>query len=430
MKKGILTFLGLLLVISSFAQSWQKTGNDLQFRIVGPDTNFRFSRGTGYTYLYTAPQINTIKRLQNIRIDSVKNNILPIGQKGQQLKVATENTNKYKPDEPLIYGQFIYNDAQLGRALSNGFATQVKIFNSFKRFSVGGDPNQDQGLLINGKIPVRADQTNSWSYDTLTNKINSTYNTGSFIGFTSTEKFTNYVHTATLSSTGVDNDRVGLVIAYFEDLNDMVVNQAFGLNPADFNWPIDVASPTIPNQHTLTLFRERENQNNTYAIWYDFNKPEAYIVANNTSPFKTIANWGGNTVDVRVTRLGDTILVNTSDFSDAPGGKGSLRFPISINLSSDPRLVKFRGPCAYGYCAQSQALANYSNISFSGSLNVIYDLRTGDTYNFTNSGYVLDPAKNVYTDFGGRYFWRNITENTFGYILPTGTYDVIVGETP
>lgn len=441
MKKVILTVLCLVVGLTSFAQGWLNVGNTLQQKVIGIDTNIRFNKGAvvnPYVYLYTKPQVNsittTITNTQNTRIDSVKNNLLPTGLQGQQLKVKTENTNTYAPYEPLVYGQFIYTDDQLTRALANGQATQEQIFNSFKRYSHGTTPVNPQTPVASNNIPGNPSQTNSWSYDTGLNRVLSTFNTGSTIGFFSRDKFDRYVHTATVGSTANDNDLIGIVIAFVEDPNDMVTNYAYGLNPADFNWPIDVTSPLIPNQHSLTLYRNRNGATSSYGIFYDKGKLGERRVLDGSALsglFNTTDSWNGVTVDVGVNRMGDSILVQTSNYSDAPGGKGSLRFNLLLKLNTgDVDLAKFRGKQYYGYSAQSQANAYFANISFSGSNNIIYDLRQGNTYTFTGTGYVLDPTKNLYTDLGYRFYWRNTTEHTFGYILPSGTYDVIVGETP
>lgn len=417
--KKLFTVILLLTSITVSGQPWQQTGNTLQRRIVGSDTSYRFSLGSpGFMYLYTRTQAQAL---------------LPTGLQGQQVKVLSENTNHYTTQDPMIYGNYVYTDDQLTRALANGQASQLQIFNSFKRYSHGTTPVDPQTIVPSNNIPGNPSQTNSWAYDTLTNRVNSTFNTGSVIGFFSNEKFDRYVHTVTVGSTALDNDFIGIVLAFVEDPNDMVTNYAYGLNPGDFNWLINVTSPLIPNQHVISLFRNRNGSTNSYAIFYDKGKLTERKILDGSALsglYNTTANWNGVTVDLGINRMGDSILVQTSNYSDAPGGKGILRFDLLLNLNSDPDLIKFKGKQYYGYAAQSQADAYFSNISFSGSSNVIYDLRQGNTYDYTGSGYTLNTDKNLYTDFGFRYYWRNTIENTFGYILPTGTYDVIVGETP
>jgi len=385
---------------------------------------FRNNLGSkGYVYWYTKGQI-----------DSIALNRLPVGLRGQILSVSVNNSQIYTPVEPLVYGQFIYTDAQKARAFAAGSATQLQIFNSFKRFSHGGSQTDPQGQTQNDTIPGQPLQTNSWAYDTVANRVKSTFNSGSAIGFISPDKFDHYIHSATIGATTTsDNDRIGIVIAFYEDTTTLVRNNAYGLNPGDFSWPINTTNQFIPNQHSLALYINRETTTLSYFVVYDYRKLTQKIIANGSlSPglYNTTASWANQSLDVKIERQGDTILINRSQYSDAPGGKGSLAFPLTVNLNSDTVLYKFKGKCPYGYTAQSQDNAYYSNISFSGSNNIVYDLRTGQEYLFGASGYELVADKNMYTDLGLRFYWRNKTESTFGYITPDATYDVIVGETP
>jgi ribosomal protein S18 acetylase RimI-like enzyme len=192
----------------------------------------------------------------------------------------------------------------------------------------------------------------------------------------------------TLSSTFADNDMIGLVIAFVEDQNDLIPNNAFGLDPAT-HLGINVTDELIPRQYTISLLRTRGDAvlsisggQVRYAIVYNYGKPSQRVLAQGSSlPWQTNLNWLSNSVDVRVAREGDMIRAYTTDFSDAPGGKGELRFELTFDLTSDPDTQKFRGPCRYGYSALSQENATFSNVEISGSgINEIYDLRNGDVW--------------------------------------------------
>lgn len=425
MKKVLSLFFFILLAKFCFAQGnpYLGFGNTVQRQINLPDTNLRIGGAPGgYIQVTTKSQL-----------DKKSSTILPIGFKGQILKSSTDNSRFYIPVEPLIYGQFIYTDAQKARAFAAGSATQRQIFNNFFRYSHGGSATNPQLGESNNRIPGQPYQTNSWAYDTTLNRVNSTLNTGSVIGLVSRDKYDSYVHTVTLGSTAADNDFIGVDIAFMEDSLDMVTNYAYGLDPSGFNWPINTTSPLVPNQHSLSVFRNRNGPITSYFVVYDYQKLTSQIISDGSSLpgiYSTTANWPGVTVDVSIQRSKDTILVKTTNFSDAPGGKGLFAFPININLSSNPLLYKFRGKQPYGYSALSQSNAFYSNIYFSGSNNIVYDLRNGDTFSFLSSGYVLDTSKNMYRDFGARFFWRNKTELTYGYILPGNTFDVLIGPQP
>jgi hypothetical protein len=413
----------MLFASLGHAQVWYGFGNTIQWQKRGDDTLRRIGGGSGpnaYIGFYDRYQID---KFINARPS------LPIGLSGQTLAASGNNSNNYLPVEPLVYGQFIYTDSQKDSAFASGSATQLQIFNSFKRFAHGGSPSSSGGILINGQMPVRVDATNSWIFDTVTNAVKSTLNTGSFVGFISPKGFSNYVHTLTLSAASGDNDFIGTVIAFMEDSLHMIPNQAYGLDPNTYK--VNVTDSLIPRQHTLTLIRERQNVSKSYIVYYDYNLPTQRTIVNGSAGvYQTTAAWSGVTVDVSVVRRGDTITANTTNYSDAPGGKGSMSHPLTFNLASDTSLIKFRGAKPYGYAAWSQDNATFTNINFSGSDNLIFDLRNGNTYKFTDLGYILDTTKNSYRDLGVRYFWRNKMFRTFGYILPDNTFDVIVGPQP
>lgn len=415
-----LIYTGLLILLCSAVSgqvyntvgvtSWARTATSKGFFY-----RASISVKPGALYLYTQQQIDSLFRYG-----------LPIGLQGQILRNTGDNTGAYTAQEPLVYGQFIYTDAQLTRALAAGQATQQQIFNSFFRYSHGGNPSVPAGAQQNNSIPGQPVQTNSWSYDTVSQQVKSTFNSGSAIGLVSINKFDRYVHTATLGATGNDNDFIGLEIAFTQV--GTVANNAYGLDPTTYPH-IDVTHSVIPNEHSLTLFRSRSGTANTYVVVYDWQKLTQKVIANGSALsgiYNTTANWPGVTVDVKVDRRGDTIIVSTSNFSDASGGKGSVRFPLTINLNSDTVLTKFKGLQSYGYAAQSQEGAFFSNISFSGNSNNIYDLRNGNVYNYNATSYVLNPAQSITSVLGTRFYWRNTTEGTFGYLPPTGLYDVIV----
>ncbi|HVW97493.1 MAG TPA: hypothetical protein VHA56_16085 [Mucilaginibacter sp.] len=364
--------------------------------------------------------------------------LLPAGLQGQIIRASGDNSRQYTASDPLIYGNFVYTDDQLTAAMSRGKATQYQIFKNFYRYSHGGSQSDPTGQAQNNYIPGQPSQTNSWTYDTLANKVTSTYNSGSAIGLVSRDKYDHYVHTVTVGAndgTTPDNDRIGVEIAFVQG-PDSVSNNAYGLNPADFTWPVDVTSPKVLNEHSLTLFVNRDDTTLSYFIVYDYKKTTQKTIANGSAQaglWKTLSNWAGNSVDLKVIRSGDTITTYRSQFSDAPGGKGSLAYPLTVNLNSDPVLAKFKGKQSYGYAAQSQEAAFYSNISFSASNNTIYDLRNRQVYVYRDTGYAVDPTKTIYTENGQRFFFRDTSSQSFGYMRPPDggkPYDILAGSNP
>lgn len=363
--------------------------------------------------------------------------LFPQGELGQILRNGESGDNSYIPYDNVIEGSYITTDAELATAKGQ-IISKAEIFNTWKRYAIGGNPDkpQAQDTIKTGKIPMIADQTNSWVYEAANDIIRSTFNAGSHIGFVSNKPLMNYIHRTTLSvtsNTGTpDNDKIGLVIAFTEDANDMVTNEAYGLNPANFSWPIDVTSPTIPNQHHLIVYRNRNGINNSYTVMYNFNNIGSIVIkeGSNLGVWGTANNWPGVEVDIEVLREGDTITIRTTDFSDAPGGKGVLRFPITINLNDYPELLKFKGPQRYGYMVQSQINATYKNISINDGINEIYDLRDGSIWALnSNNDYEISSDRNVFNELLPKSIVFNPITKKFIYVSKLNKWEIINNST-
>lgn len=234
---------------------------------------------------------------------------------------------------------------------NNIFVSFEDVFNTWKRFSHSGSV-----------IPANLTELESWSYDPVLDKISSTVNSATYLGIVSNQKLSNYRHRATLGSASTDNDVISLIIAYTEDENDLTLNNAFNTNTPYVN----TTDEFIPRQHTLSLIRLRSNQfidDLRYAIVYNYTQSdEKIIVTGGNLPWLTNQDWLSNSVDVEVLRIENDITVRTSNFSDAPGGKGELGFPLSFNLNDFPETIKFIGPKSYGYGAYSQIGASFTNV--------------------------------------------------------------------
>lgn len=345
---------------------------------------------------------------------------MPFAQKNQIPYSTTNNDNEYYADDIIKEVRTIFTDEQLVREKLI-IVSFEDIFNTWKRFSHGGTIS-DQAR--NNLIPSLPLTTNAWTF--ITPNISCTDNTNSNTGFISPDTYIKYLHRVTLVSSGSDNDRIGVIIAYVEDEDDLIPNQAYGLSSGDFNWPINVTDQFIPNQHTISLIINRDGSfTPTYALYYDFMKSTQKLLATTTLSYNTTSGWLNNEIDIEVVRDGDNIQTKCSEFSDAPGGKGSLSHLLSIDLSTDADLEKFRGATAYGYCAQSQDHASYKNASFSDNLNSIFDIRNGSVWIYNGTIWVIDSSRNFFNEIGIRKLCFNKNQRTTVYIKPNKSYTII-----
>ena len=350
-----------------------------------------------YFQLVTGKQFNTFTGTKTkAQIDSLGQlvaGLLPGVTSGQM--IVGDGAGGYRAINRIDTGIYVNTAGELAAALDIPTPTQGQIFQTWQRFAHGGRTGSPGNQGLNDTIPSLPSQTQSWSVDTLTGVINSTFNSGPSIGFTSPIKYTAYTLKTTLKSTDIDNDRVGVILAYINDPNDMVRNNAYGLNPTLYPG-INTTDINIPNQHTVTMYLNRESGRPYYAIWYDYGKLSQKLIVDGSSLpglYTPTSGWQFATtgVDVKVERRGDSIYVTRTQFSDAPGGKGAIGFQLAISLTQDPVLYKFRGGAAYGFACNSQALSSFSLEFTGGSAGTIYDLANNDVY-IPNGvgGYELD----------------------------------------
>lgn len=398
-----------------------------------------YNSGDIITNHLTATTIDaTTINLGGNSLTNVINNIAktPYGQINQVQFADEDNSKDYYTGDLVAVGNFVTTPEEL-EAAKGVFVGFDDIFSTWKRFS-HGTANMETSPTVT-TIPDIPSETNAWSYELANDRIKSLTNSDSFIGFVSPEKYGKYTHAVTLSAQNGtesfnDNDFVIIVIAYVEDAHDLVDNNAAGLNPADFDWNIDTTSAKIPNQHTLSLVRGRTAQqpyNITetirYAIVYNLGKPDQQVMVNGESQvWLTEDNYdSGNSCDVRVERDGDIIKTYTTNWNDAPGGKGILGHELTLDLSAFPLMEKFRGAASYGYAALSQRDSYFSNVYFSPNINTIYDVTNGDKWVANSQGVYSKDTTTYYDDFGVRRILYNETTQKLIYVKPDKSFDVI-----
>jgi hypothetical protein len=350
------------------------------------EQGFFYFDGLNY-WEYLGTTNNNLSDYRRVTVESFS---LPAGLEGQVYKILEENSSVVTPQDNILVGNYITNDFQLedSKGIDGIFTSFQDIFNTWRRFS-HGKFGAAVGIHLGpgDDLPANPLATTYWVYDSSTDQIRITINSGTYVGFISPKKYSQYDHRATMTSTSADNDVIAIVIAFVEDPNDLILNRAFGLDPVTYKG-LNVTDEYIPNQHTISLIRARENFVTRYGIVYDFLKTtEKVLVDGSSLVWSTNTNWSSRSVDVRVVRNGDQITVFTSQFSDAPGGKGALGFGLQFNLNDDIDTLKFRGGSNYGYSSYSQQNTTFRDVSIVGiGQNEIYDHRNGDIWTANSLG--------------------------------------------
>jgi LruC domain-containing protein len=269
---------------------------------------------------------------------------------------------------PAVQAIMVDTQADLDRLTVSGSGytppTPQEIFNTWRRFS-HGCANTDHGCRGTA-YPASTTDLNSWRYNSTLNSVESTANTPSYIGFVSPEALSHYTYEVTMSASSAsgDNDAIGVIIAFVTE-----------------------GTPGTPSyrEHTLTAMRNRGSDSHTRTAgvasrWHlsmNYKQSTERVLANGSATaggsVTTVWNSSATRTRVRVNRQGDIITVACSQFgSDVIDANTTL----SIDLSQDPELYRFRGAQPWGLSAHSQANTYFQSLVFTGGLNanVVYDV--------------------------------------------------------
>lgn len=295
----------------------------------------------------------------------------------------------------FIEGSFAVTEQDL-QTTQNTRPDQSVVFNTWRRFShLANTENQ----------PATPSELSTWSYDSINEVINNTTNSSSYIGVVSETKYDTYVLDVKLTSTDNDDDIIGVVIA----------------------WDVD---PVTGREYTLSVVRTPGGMGPLYGVIYNNYRSDAALlnVASNkvtwgngqpgslTQAAAGYVNndpgWGNsgathsNTGGVRlyIERIGDIINITTSQWADSDTLDPATL--ITIDLNTDARLERFKGPRSYGFSSMSQANSTWKVLKFTNPLDSVYDLVNNEVYIFENDEWVIDPTASI-DSIGAKSFLYN-----------------------
>ena len=255
---------------------------------------------------------------------------------------------------PTVSDDVIIRNLPRVTRITNAFTIgQSTIFDTWLRFSHSGST----------AYPAIASELTAWSYTEETGSIASTLNSGSYIGFVSNDEYQDYVIQSKITSADADNDRLGIVIAFYKD--------TAGLYGA------------AGREYTLSAIRNQDqavdHQTDAWAVTYNYLQGDGQIIANGSAaiPYVGVSNWNtflprGTTI--RVERSGDVITAYSTD-PNSEVLKGGLTVDVSTSAFGGV-LNKFMGSSQIGVSCFSQGGAAFSelNISIGGGADLgFYD---------------------------------------------------------
>lgn len=298
---------------------------------------------------------------------------------------------------------------------------QQEVFNNWYRFSHWDGISRGSGGVGNaGQFPANYSDTLAWEYKEQSGDIVCTKNTDTLTGFVSQQKYEDYFYQTTLSSTSIDNDIIAVVLAFVIDPDGTEHTiTAVRLTSYQFNLVLDAGqyayNDLVAASHNaqMTAYTPTTSWLGTPSAWalvYNLGQSNAKVLVNgdSTAPAlwvgdttqnysrttgdDTLYGWGDgdsdNSIDdgtsvhttvVRVRRQGNGFEAWCSQWnqSDIDGTT-----KLTLDLDSDPDLLRFKGKQSYGVSSMSQESARFSNQKFAETeFTFWYDSSDNDNRN-------------------------------------------------
>jgi len=284
----------------------------------------------------------------------------------------TRNELEIPPQQALFYS----NTDDVTQAIEEKVPPTFKdIFNSWARID---------GANYFASASEATGEAADWYFDDELNSFVQPNNTSKGNAFISPDTYDKYTLECTVTSTGTDDDLIGLIVAYVRDgdVNKCLIaaRTQGGCEPSngwgliyveDGNW--------TPTKIYSNISVGGTNKNGD----------------DGTGDGK---GWNGRESRIKIIRDGDDITAYCTEWNDT--GNYSVTSETKLNLNDYSELSVFKGQKPYGYYTESQAYSTYKDSNIIGGLNQnsIYSLSDGKlyVYNFETSSWeesVLTPQE-------------------------------------
>jgi len=280
----------------------------------------------------------------------------------ERIRGYINNTGELPEATALVYSSATDAQNALGTVSE---PTQQEIFNQFGVFASGG--TGDQSYYETKALAPNTDPYSTWVYNTSTNAIEQTANTGYYTGFVSPEKLDRYVLEVTVTSPGGDDDGIGVVAAHFWDAtNSQNYTLSFVVNNGGLFGDI---GPIV----AVKNFR---------GIDYKLLDYSTHVATYSNASGGN--GWSGKRMRVKVERNQNIIKMIATKWNDLNNYDPASEIIIDINADVD--LSMFSDPASYGYSSNSQASSTFENISFTGGVNYdfVVDMQNQIVYRYNS----------------------------------------------
>lgn len=263
--------------------------------------------------------------------------------------------------------------------------TMQEVFDTWARFDGNNYYENKDAFGISGNA-------SAWQFLNSPDRVSMPLNVAPSNGFISPEALENYKLEVTLSSANADDDTIGVVIAFtrIDGVNYSLsaVRNKGGNDPRD-GWAV--------------VYHEADDGgyfSDSYMWTIDSKNVDGVS-----------GGWSGARSRVKIERNGDLLKAYTTNWNDTDTYQASSL--IEVDLSSDPRLEKFRGAMAYGYVTYSQPDSTYLDVVLSGEMDaeVVMDISTGEVWEWIDGvGWILS-SRTIQDELG---YIREVTNPETG----------------
>ncbi len=281
---------------------------------------------------------------------------------------------------------------------AKGFAESFEqVFNTWTRISRSSSPTHNTSGDT-WSLVANYDETQTWNYDVENDRILSTINSATFIGFISPKPIENYTVEVIVKSTSSDDDYIGLCIALAYDEQGRahtldVLAALMGGAPVTVNKDMGVERTVIA-------------QSRDGLTWGDGSPATGSLSGNTGNGWSSVPDG----VKLRVVREGDIVTIDMTATTDVNTYVPEAR--ITLDLSSDSRLEVFRGPQQWGYVAQSQDGASWEVLQRPIEQDTLYNPSTGELHEWVDGSWSITTGIAVDTLLKpGRLYFNQLTED-------------------
>jgi hypothetical protein len=304
----------------------------------------------------------------------------------------SDGSKKFSPERLAKPARIVdtANDLTAEQANPVSFST---IFNSWDRVGMTN--------------AAGVDETQQWSFNTSTNKIQCMMNTTGPTGFVTPSRYDKYTLEVQIASTSSDDDGIGVILAstYKDGLNYMLA-----------------ATRTVGgwgNIWEVALYKIQASSF-TKTVITALNLPlkwgnGAYSATRAGSGYleNTGTGWATFPAGVKIlaVRNGSSISLQTTDLGETTYVSGAN---ITVDLSTIENGV-FLAPAQYGVMAFSQPDATFTTIQLTIDDNRLYDVRNGDIWEYNVSTTTWGKTTGSAYDYlkEGRLYYNPYTKKEF-----------------